>query len=522
MNLSKTYVQAACWKQSSTIQITLDNDFNVSDTKVDIERIIQEKGRLNIHEIKAMTNKCLVRGNFECAILYNGDDGSGQLQAMEVEIPFEELINMDEVQESDKVYVHWDVEDLRSSVINSRKINIRSLIALHINAVRMKEEEIATALESGKQFWTKNQKVSLTLPFTFGKDQIRIREEVLIPANRSNMMDIIWYQENLDHLDVKLQDGCIAVRGQISIFVLYRDEMMENTVNDVEVSIPIEGRIEMSEAHMEMIPDVKIRLDHLKLDIRDDSDGEARVLAIEAILAAEIVIYKEDTLQLLEDIYAPNVTYIPEKKMLEMEHLVLKNKSQYPIRERIRLKGESARMLQICHAKADVKIDQLSILPDGIDVEGVVSLAILYISSDDRKPVNSSKAMLPFNYRIETAGIHIKDRYEVYPGVEQLSVTMTDSDEIEVKMLISLDASVLKTLPVEVVCQVKEEPLDYVQMESMPSMIGHVVTDGDTLWTLAKKYYANPEEICEINDLKEDKLPIGQPILITKNMEIFK
>ena len=137
--------------------------------------------------------------------------------------------------------------------------------------------------------------------------------------------------------------------------------MMENTVNDVEVSIPIEGRIEMSEAHMEMIPDVKIRLDHLKLDIRDDSDGEARVLAIEAILAAEIVIYKEDTLQLLEDIYAPNVTYIPEKKMLEMEHLVLKNKSQYPIRERIRLKGESARMLQICHAKADVKIDQLNL-----------------------------------------------------------------------------------------------------------------------------------------------------------------
>ena len=45
---------------------------------MDIERIIQEKGRLNIHEIKAMTNKCLVRGNFECAILYNGDDGSGQ------------------------------------------------------------------------------------------------------------------------------------------------------------------------------------------------------------------------------------------------------------------------------------------------------------------------------------------------------------------------------------------------------------------------------------------------------------
>ena len=61
MNLSKTYVQVACWKQSSTIQITLDNDFNVSDTKVDMERIIQEKGRLNIHEIKAMTNKCLVR-----------------------------------------------------------------------------------------------------------------------------------------------------------------------------------------------------------------------------------------------------------------------------------------------------------------------------------------------------------------------------------------------------------------------------------------------------------------------------
>ena len=239
-------------------------------------------------------------------------------------------------------------------------------------------------------------------------------------------------------------------------------------------------------------------------------------------MAAENHIYCEETMELLHDIYAPNVTYIPERKTLNIEHLVLKNKSQCPVRERVRLKRDLARMLQICHTKADIKIDRTEITNEGIEVEGVVYLMILYISSDDHKPVNSAKAIVPFNYTIESGKISKQNMYSVYPGVEQLNVTMTDSDEIEVKMVVALDASIFQRISLEVVCQVREEALDDQKMEAMPGMVGHVVVPEDSLWALAKKYYANPDDIREINDLTGDSLPVGQPILIVKNMEIFK
>lgn len=522
MNLSKTYIRVPMYKNGVSVQMTLDNDFNVPDTKPDIERLIQEKGTLHIRDVKPAKDKCIVRGELVFGVLYMGDEGSGQLQSIEGTIPFEETVNMDGLQEMDQMSVRWDMEDLRTGMINSRKISVRSIVVLHVTAERMGEEEVATAMEDGEDLWAQNRTCHLSQRCISQKDQLRIREEAAIPANRPNMMEIIWYQENLENLEMKLQDGGVLIRGQLSVFLLYRDETLENPVNDVELTVPVEGRIDFSNVTQEMIPDIKIHMDQLNLDIRSDKDGEARVVGVEAVLAAEMNIYQEETLKLLQDIYSPKITLIPERKQIRMDNLVLKNQSRCPIREKVHLGSEGVRMLQICHTRATVKIDQTEINEEGILVEGVVYLGILYIAADDRKPVNSAKAAIPFSYTVEAENMGEGDSYDIFPSLEQLNATMTDNDEIEVKMVISLDASIFKSEEIQIVTQVREEPLDFEKIEAMPGMTGHVIEEGDSIWTLAKKYYASPEDIREVNGLTGDELPVGQPILIMKNMEIFK
>lgn len=127
-----------------------------------------------------------------------GDEGSDQLQSIEGTIPFEETINMDGLQEMDQLSVRWDMEDLRTGMINSRKISVRSIVVLHVTAVRMGEEEAATAMEDGEDLWAQNRSCTLSQRWISQKDQLRIREEAAIPANRPNMMDIIWHQENFE------------------------------------------------------------------------------------------------------------------------------------------------------------------------------------------------------------------------------------------------------------------------------------------------------------------------------------
>ena len=243
---------------------------------------------------------------------------------------------------------------------------------------------------------------------------------------------------------------------------------MENPVNDVELNVPVDGRIDLSDVTQEMIPDIRIYMDHLNLDIRSDKDGEARVVGVEAVLAAEMNIYQEETLNLLQDIYSPKVTLIPERKQIRMDNLAPITQPRRPAREKVHYGSEGVRILQICHTKASVKIDQTEVSEEGILVEGVVYLGILYIAADDRKPVNSAKAAVPFSYTVEAENIGPEDSYDIFPSLEQLSATMTDNDEIEVKMIISLDASIFKSTNVQIVTQVREEPLDFEKIEAMP------------------------------------------------------
>ena len=59
-------------------------------------------------------------------------------------------------------------------------------------------------------------------------------------------------------------------------------------------------------------------------------------------------------------------------------------------------------------------------------------------------------------------------------------------------------------------------------MEKRPGIIGYIVKDGDDLWTLAKRYHTTMESICQINQLENEKLKVGERVLIFKeNVDIL-
>ena len=65
----------------------------------------------------------LIRGKLSFAVLYRRE--SGGLQSLKGEIPFEETVNVPELEEKDSFQVSWNLEDLNTGMINSRKLNIK-------------------------------------------------------------------------------------------------------------------------------------------------------------------------------------------------------------------------------------------------------------------------------------------------------------------------------------------------------------------------------------------------------------
>ena len=66
----------------------------------------------------------------------------------------------------------------------------------------------------------------------------------------------------------------------------------------------------------------------------------------------------------------------------------------------------------------------------------------------------------------------------------------------------------------------KEEALDYEKIRKIPGIVGYVVKEGDTLWSIAKTYFTTVESIREQNEEVSEIKP-GDKLLIVKEIGII-
>ena len=62
-------------------------------------------------------------------------------------------------------------------------------------------------------------------------------------------------------------------------------------------------------------------------------------------------------------------------------------------------------------------------------------------------------------------------------------------------------------------------PLDLKKIQAMPGITVYMVKPKDTMWDIAKRFYTTVEEVCALNDLTDEKIEPGQPLLLVKKVE---
>lgn len=518
MELVKKNIHMNKLKCRSNVQLTLDDDFNVPDVKPDIEKIIREQGTIRIDEIKAMNGKLMVKGFLDFNILYISSGDQRPVHNITGEIPFDEIVNMDEACQDDNINVKWELEDLNTSLINSRKISVKAIVSFLFAVEEMYEEETAIMVEGDDSVQYRNKKMGITQVAVNKKDTYRIKDEIVLPSNRPNIYEILYSDLKLSNLDMRLLDGNINIKGELELFVLYSGEEDNGAIQYFENEVPFGGNIECSGCNEEMISDIRVCIQSKDLEIKPDSDGEERIIDLEAVLGLDIKIYEDQELEVLSDVYSTSQEIRPIRKEAGYENLLIKNNNKSRVSDRIKIKENEPGILQICSSTGEIKIDEMEAVEDGINVDGVIEVQILYITNDDERPINSIKGIVPFNQLVEVKEINKNCLYDIKPGVEQISVIMLDSNEIEVKVNIELNTIVFRQSTEMIITGLESEALDLEKIQEMPSIIGYAVKPFDSLWEIAKKYYTTVESIKEINSLEKEDVTPGDKLLIIKEI----
>ena len=130
----------------------------------------------------------------------------------------------------------------------------------------------------------------------------------------------------------------------------------------------------------------------------------------------------------------------------------------------------------------------------------------------------STETNVPFSMVVEAPEIDAQCKWHLHTDLEQLSTTMVDGSEIEVKALINLNALVLRQRQLNLMTDMEVKEPDLERMKRMPGIVGYVVQPGDSLWDIAKKYYTSIEMIQSINDLSGDEIKPKDTLILVKNV----
>lgn len=520
MELLKKNIHMNKIRCKSNVQVTLDDDFNVPDIKPDIERIIKEQGNITIQDIKPMNGKLMVKGKLEFHLLYISNDNSRPVHTIHGELPFEEMVNMDEACGEDIVIAKWVIDDLSANLINSRKISVKSIITFIFQVEDAYDEETAVALEGDKNVYTQNKTIHVTQLAMNKKDTLRIKDEITMPTGKPNIFEILYDGLELRGIETRVLENKVNIKGDISVFLLYMGEDENQALQYYETEIPFSSSLDCNGLNEDMISNIGVSIHSKDMQIKPDNDGEERILDCEIVSELDMKIYEEEEIDIISDVYSTVKELIPVVKETDYENLLVKNNSKMRISDHVTLESGQPHILQICNVTGLINIDEQTIVPAGIALSGILEVQILYITENDDQPLDALKGSIPFEQIIEVKGIQEECIYEITPSIEQVSGILMDGENVEIKAAINLDAIVFEVKREPVIKEINVEDFNMEKLQSIPSIVGYIVKPNETLWNIAKRFYTTKESIMEVNELDSENVYAGEKLVLLKERQI--
>lgn len=514
MELLKRNIHMDRTRVQAVTQFTLEDDLNIPENKPDINSLNLEKGELVIDEIKPSVDYVIVRGRLTVTALYHTLEEGSSLVVLDGKIPFEEKINMQGVAPADTVTVEGEVEDITVSMINSRKLNVQSLVTMTARVFELYDEEVPIAVHGDEKAEYRRMPLNLAQIAICKNDIFRLKEEVVLPSNYPNIFQILWSNVSLGDVEFKVMEEKISISGDVHLFILYEGEGETHPCRNFETALPFSGVLECHGCQEGMLPDIRCRLSQQELVPRPDFDGEERNIGLELVLDIAIRVYEEERVEVISDIYGVSKEINTVTHRADLRRLLSRVTGKTKVTDHIHVTGGA--VLQLLHSEGTVMLEQQSTVENGILLQGSMLVKVMYIIGEDESPYRSTQAQIPYQYTLEVPDIAPEDLGKVHAEVEQLQVTMLDGEEMDVKAVLSFSTVVFKNVPVELISQVNVGELDSGRMSGLPGMVIYIVKDGDNLWNIGKKYYMPVNALRELNALESDELTAGQKLLIVK------
>lgn len=507
MELKKQCLDA--FEAAGTITLTQEETAEtiVPDYCPDIARIVHSDGRIYLHSRQMREGKAEISGTVRISVLYTPDGEKG-LRTLEFAMPFTAESDRGSFLQCRTLSAEAELATLETRLLNPRKVFTRGKIICHVTGYQKTQLLFGTDIEAEEKLCIEkkliNQKIVLLK--SMPEKDFSFTDEILISQGREGAAELLFANIHPLIADAKAVGNKLILKGSFRIGILYRDTA--GKCASFETELPFSQVMETEAGTEDVSADVRVQLTGADLQISGD-DPDGRQIAVTLYLHGTALLYREQEITLLEDIYSTAYNTSYDATALELTSFREMMQRRQTVREVLEIGVVAESVLSLsaqCGTVTAGKEGRNTVL------RAPVIIRALYL--------DEGGAVLCAERTIEVAcHLELPEDCSVHADAFCAGEIQGSIGERGIEVRFPVDFAIRTEGKVRRVCISaarldREEPKDTA---SAPSLVLRCLTRQEKLWDLAKRYHTTIDSILAANGLEnEGEIPYDKLLLIPK------
>jgi len=483
--------------------VLTEGDVILSDNCPDIAEILCADAKVKVTNTEYRNGKATVSGIVEFSALYVPDTEGAELKSVLRKFDFSVVSDI-KADEDAQIFATATAEHIGFTLVNSRKISSKVMLAVKICAYQQKSYEPLISVD-GDDIEKTEKKYNIYVPLSETCTDIDVADLLQVPDEYPDIAEILKVDSRVTPGDVRIMNGKVMIQAELHLNTLYAAADEKGSVFCIHHSIPFTEIAEAPGADEQAVVNVSYDVTEIVSNIKGDLNGDTKIISMESVICACVKVSKTVTENFIDDCYFLNSDTETKRKSMKICEYVTSESTKITSHQTVEMpKNTKIKEIVSCSAKPILKDAKWE--NGQIKLNGVLVTYLIY--RDDKESLRCAVTESDLSWE---KAISEPCSVEALLSAEDINASK-DENVAQISVDIRLFAKALKDKEVSILvdCAPKEDE----NKKTTPAMVVYFAKDGDTVWDVAKKYRTKSQLIKEANSLESEKIEKGRRLLI--------
>lgn len=497
---------------SNSTEVLLENEFSLSDSTPDIEKIISTEGKVKINDTEVKEGSATIDGTLTYNIIYRSNDEEIMVSSLTDKIHFTEEIPVEDAKIGMEAQANAYIDYIEAEKISEKNYLVKSVILFDVDVINKHPVDFVSSLESDGSFQARTKNIKYTDEVTALSEEVTINDAVELNKGSDEIAGILKAESEVFITNIDEMDEKMLIEGTCKVGFLYTENNTLNTTGYVSEEFPFTHYLEIANSNDDMLKDITVAINEMTYNIAENYDNEKKLIEFNLPFNINATLYDTVEKNIITDCYSTECMLDLESDSINLTSL--KDIVNKTVKYENNFDVVSGVIKDIYTVDISPKISEKRIFDDKYVIDGFLDVNLLYLNGEINK-IDKAYASLPFTASIDLKDDELSDDIASDINITKCGAYRKGSNSVIINCDINVAMKLRSNDEIPVIANITEAgPID---RSKMPSMVFRVVQPGENIWDIAKNYNISINYLKELNDIPEDNaLTPGSKMIIAR------